>query len=403
MACLAVGAVALTGCGDGSTATGTGGGNDPVRIGVVLPLSGRNAPIGEKIQQGYEIAAQTINADDGAFGRDVNFVFVDHASSPEVGAQEAERIIQDEDVVALTGAYDSAVSLTVAQVAERRQIPFLVPYSAANAITEQGYKYTFRTRPPSKVWTAEILKFFDSLDAQIGYDVQRIAFFGEDNEISSGQQRDLSESLPSVDFAFGEPILYRAGTTDLLGLIGQAKASGANAIYGNSYLPDTLQAFRAMEALNYKVPYVTIGTTLVHPDFLQLGALAENATGTAAWGEDLGPVSQEFTRKFTERFGSDPTDDSAYAYSSAFVLMEAVATAGSTEPTEIGRTLREHDFVNEDANIIPTPDGVIRFDDTGQAEAEILFRQVQNGKFVTVYPERYAAAPLQAGQWYPAG
>ena len=56
----------------------------------------------------------------------------------------------------------------MAQVAERRKIPYLVPYSAANRITESGLKYTFRTRPPSRLWVDAMYKYLDTAAKQSG-------------------------------------------------------------------------------------------------------------------------------------------------------------------------------------------------------------------------------------------
>ena len=146
----------------------------PMKIGVVIPLSGLTSQVGEKVKTGYLFAEQEINQGGGVNGEPLQFVFADHQGKPDIGAREAERLIEQEKVVALTGSYESGVTLAVAQGAERRKIPYLVPYSASNRITESGLKYTFRTRPPSRLWVDAMFKYIESAAKQSGKSFQKI-------------------------------------------------------------------------------------------------------------------------------------------------------------------------------------------------------------------------------------
>src|SRR5690606_33180832 len=110
----------------------------------------------------------------GVAGEPLKFVFADHQGKPDIGAREAERLVEQENVSALTGSYESGVTLAVAQVAERRRIPYLVPYSAANLITESGLKYTFRTRPPSRLWVDAMYNFLEAAAKQSGKSIDKI-------------------------------------------------------------------------------------------------------------------------------------------------------------------------------------------------------------------------------------
>ena len=99
----------------------------PMKVGVVIPLSGLTSQVGEKVKAAYQLAEQEINQAGGVNGEPIQFVFADHQGRPDVGAREAERLVEQEKVVALSGSYESGVTLAVAQVAERRKSPYLVP------------------------------------------------------------------------------------------------------------------------------------------------------------------------------------------------------------------------------------------------------------------------------------
>jgi len=109
-----------------------------VVIGLTYPLSGANAQVGVDAQKAYETALDIINkAYDfdlplakgeglpGLGGAKVRLVFADHQSDPQKGRAEAERLITQEKVCAVIGTYQSAVAVTVSQICERYQIPFI--------------------------------------------------------------------------------------------------------------------------------------------------------------------------------------------------------------------------------------------------------------------------------------
>ena len=81
---------------------------EEVKIGVILPLSGPVAPIGETVRQGLDYGAAQVNEEGGIKslgGAKIKLVYADSTGDPKVGMSEAERLIVEEDVVALMGAY----------------------------------------------------------------------------------------------------------------------------------------------------------------------------------------------------------------------------------------------------------------------------------------------------------
>ena len=109
-----------------------------VLIGVIYPFSGASAQHGIDAQKAYETAAEIINnsydfdlpmAKDaglpGLGGAKIKLVFADHQSDPQKGRAETERLITQDKVCAVIGTYQSAVAVTVSQICERYQIPFI--------------------------------------------------------------------------------------------------------------------------------------------------------------------------------------------------------------------------------------------------------------------------------------
>jgi len=134
----------------------------PVKIGVILPLTGGAASAGMSAKASIELAVELVNNANpnlapmplmataglpGLGGRKVEAVFADNQGNPSVGQNQALRLITQERVAALTNGYQSGVTLTASAVAERHGIPYLTGESVATNLTERGFKWFFRTTP----------------------------------------------------------------------------------------------------------------------------------------------------------------------------------------------------------------------------------------------------------------
>lgn len=375
----------------------------PIKIGAVIPLTGASSQIGEQVKKGYELAEEKINANGGvkAFdGAKIEFVYADHTGKPDVGAREAQRLFNDEKVVMLTGSYESGVTMAVAQASERLGVPYLVPYSAGNTITESGFKYTFRTRPPSKVWVEAQYNFLKYLNSDKGKNITKVAALWEDGAWGQGAGKDINTIGADLGMELVTDVSFRSGSQDLSTQLTKIKASGADAILAASYLNDTMKAQQTMESLDFKRPYITIGTTEVHDDFFQLGDLAEGQVGSTAWLPDISEIATSVGQEFKEKYGNSMNDDAAYAYSAAYIILEALEKTGSIDKAKLTETFRTTEFTSPDANIIPTKEGKIKFNEKGQADALIMIAQAQNGEWVTVWPSNYASKEFIDSQWF---
>ncbi len=374
----------------------------PTKIGVVIPLSGLTSQVGDKVRAAYQLAEEEINRAGGINGEPLQFVFADHQGKPDIGAREAERLVVEEKVVALTGSYESGVTLAVAQVAERRRVPYLVPYSASNRITESGLKYTFRTRPPSRLWVDAMYRYLDAASKQSGKPIVKIGILAEDGAYGQGTSEDIKQLAAQYGKQIVATETFRGGAQDLTGQVSKIKAAGADAVLAASYLNDTMKALQTMNLLQFKRPYMTLGTGEVDAGFFQLGGLAEGQVGTTAWLPDIKlKGAAELGQRIKDKFKLEVNDDMAYAYAASYVYKEAAEVKKSNDPQVVRDVLASHTFVSEQANLVPRVGGNLKFDEKGQANTVILVAQAQNGKWVTIWPESVASQKGALGQWVP--
>src|SRR5512138_257404 len=153
-----------------------------VKIGNIEPLSGPSASVGVQGKQAREMAVEEINAAGGIKalgGAKLELIYADSKSDPNVGVAEAERLINTEKVNVLTGCWNSAVTYPVTAIAERYGMPFVVPVSVRDKITEQGFKTVFRIAAKDSWWTRDQFQFLKDIQAETGVKISTVAFVYE--------------------------------------------------------------------------------------------------------------------------------------------------------------------------------------------------------------------------------
>ena len=96
---------------------------DPIKIGVIMPLTGGSARLGELELGGIKYAVEYINDTLGGVqslgGAKIELIIGDSTGVAEVGVSEAERLINKENVDGLIGTYNSGVASAVIPIAEK--------------------------------------------------------------------------------------------------------------------------------------------------------------------------------------------------------------------------------------------------------------------------------------------
>jgi branched-chain amino acid transport system substrate-binding protein len=120
---------------------------DPIRIGLLLSITGPAAPFGIPERDVIEIIAKKINAEGGVNGRMIELKIYDDATNPTEAARGATQLIQNDKVVAIIGSSTGSGSLAAGPIAMRYEVPMLAPNGtiAVTAKSNQFYPWVFRT------------------------------------------------------------------------------------------------------------------------------------------------------------------------------------------------------------------------------------------------------------------
>ena len=132
---------------------------DTLKIGAPQPMTGPDAPFGDKFKKAYGMAVEEINAKGGINDRKLEIVSRDDGGTPGDAVRVAEELISREKADVLMGTFASNVGLAVANLANQRKIVFLASEPLTDKIVwENGNRYTFRLRPSTYMQTAMLIQ-----------------------------------------------------------------------------------------------------------------------------------------------------------------------------------------------------------------------------------------------------
>ena len=386
--------------------------SEDVVVGVIYPLSGPVAQVGIDAVAAVNTALEIINEEVdldiplakskgllGLGGAKLRIIVGAHQGKPDVGQGEAERMINQEKVHAMFGAYYSSVTAAASQVSERAGIPWVNGESTSPKLTARGFKYFFRVTPHDGEFTRLMFEFAQDFQKERNMKLESVSIFHEDTLWGSDSGRIQNEMATGKGYKVLEKIAYRAKTTSLTSEVQRLKAANADMFLPSSYTSDAVLFLRTAKELDFNPKLlVAQNAGYTDPSFLKaMGKDAEGVITRSPFNTDLasripliGKVNEIF-KKHSK--GRDLSDVPARAFTGFMALADAINRAGSTDPEKIRKALTE---TNIPASQLIVPYRGVRFGKDGQNElVRGILMQVQNGKYCTVYPFEFAACKLK--------
>ena len=312
-----------------------------IKVGNILPLSGPSASVGKQNREAQDMAIEEINAKGGIKsmgGAKIEMIYADSESKPEKGVAEAERFITTEKVNILTGCWNSAVSYPVSAVAERAGIPFIVPVSVADKITEQGFKYTFRIAAKDGWYVRDQFAFLADLQKEFNTKLSTLAFVYENGDWGKGMASSWKKLAETGGYkvVLDEP--YPSTATDLSPVVQKIKRANPDVLMLVCNAADAILMTNTLVELKVK-PKAIISSAGGHADPSFMKAAGKNARyifDIVEWETDVNkPGAQEINAKFKSRYGYDLTGESVDAYAAMYVMADALERAKSLDSKAI--------------------------------------------------------------------
>ena len=377
-----------------------------VKIGAIFPFSGNAASAGNHAKAALEVAVDIINNDhpelgnfplakgvglSGLGGAKVEVVFADNQGSPATGQNQALRLITEEKVVALTGAYQSGVTLTVSAIAEKYGIPLVNGESVAAGLTERGFKWFFRTTPIASDFARDYHDFLTDMKAA-GAKTDNIAIVHDNTEYGTSVASTLTAAFKAKGTGNVIDVAYPANATDVQSQVLQLKEKKPDVVIMITYTSDAILFAKTMQAQDYKPPMLLADDAgYSDPSFLKaVGKISQGAFNRSSWS--MGPPGSAtaiIAKMYKDKIGDEMDDTAGRQMTGFLVLMDAINRAGSTDPAKIQAALKATDLKPD--QLVLGYKGV-KFDDKGQNMlASGFIIQLQDGEnYVSVWPKASA-------------
>jgi branched-chain amino acid transport system substrate-binding protein len=381
-----------------------------IKIGAVYPLTGNIASTGLDCKRGVDLAVDIINGKydldlplarseglPNLGGAKIEIVYADTKGDPKNGMSEAERLITSEKVVAMIGAYQSAVTKTASQMTERLTIPYVCSDSSSPTLTDRGFKYFFRVSPHDDIFARDQFQFLKDLEKKTGQTVHTVAVLYENTEFGSNAGKAYKKYAAEFGYNVVADMAYSANATDVTSEVGKLIVSKPDVLMHASYITDAILFTKTFKEKGFQPKGIMTMAGYIEPGYLA----AVKADGNyiivrSTFALDLAknkPLVAKVNDLFRKKYGIDMSENAARSFMAPFVLAEAINRAKSTDPEAIVKALHETDIPG-DQTIYPWKG--IKFDP--QTNQNIYARgtlvQIINQEYVTVWPFDSASKPV---------
>lgn len=339
-----------------------------IKIGVILPLSGALAPIGKSLKDGADLAADIVNTKYPGIdlevakwegipklgGAKLKLIYADSKGDPGVGAEMAKRLIEDEKVVGLLGAYQSSVTKTVSVEAERVGIPHINPDSTSPALSKRGFKWFWRLTPHETWFTADLFDFLDGLVAGKAPGVAKVpkeeidtlAVAAENTEWGKAALAEIEKFAAERGYKIVETIVYPKDAVDLTSEAKRMIGSKAEVFLFAPYIADAILWIKTLKEQR-AAPRLIWGQDagFIDPAFYKtLGADVNAIISRDLFSPELGkirPVAAQVNELYKKKTGVDFDGSSARDFVGVQVWAHVLNKAASTDPKVLQKTLNE--------------------------------------------------------------
>ncbi|MFD1574001.1 amino acid ABC transporter substrate-binding protein [Agromyces cerinus subsp. nitratus] len=384
IAMASIAAIVLSACSGGSEQPEGGGSEDPIVIGISLPLTGDFSEPGKGVERGYEAWRDIVNESGGLLGRQVELKILDDQSNADRVVSDYESLIAQDGVDLVFGPFSTRLVVPSARVAQEYGMLFVEPAGAAAEVFEQGFDNLFYAAPA--VADDHYNNLADYLLALPETErPETVAVAAMDDPFAQGTAYGLRDKLEAGGVEVLVDEVYPPNTTDFSTIAAKIAQSDADMVIGGTQYQDAVNLIIALQQLDYQPELAAFSTAPTNPEF---AAAIGNATEGILAPTGYSPTSEfpsnvEFVEKYTEMHGNPPAEDEANAYTTGQVVAAAVEAVGCAEQGECQQQLI--DWLHD--NTVDTVVGPLSWDETGKPNGAHLIQQWIDGEILIVLPE----------------
>ncbi|MGD8880719.1 MAG: ABC transporter substrate-binding protein [Desulfobacterales bacterium] len=316
---------------------------DPIKIGVLLPLTGSNAESGIIQKKSVRMAVDEINATGGINKRKIEPIIEDTQGKVDAGRAATEKLITRDKVVLIGGGFSSSVTWAAISIAQQKKIAFLVNSASADKITEQDWDFIFRLNPP----ISEHLETLASFTKKVATDIKSVAIVHANSLKSSSDARRFFKKAGALGLKMVTRESFETGADDFRPLLIRVKAKNPDLLYMvTDDVNDAALLTRQSKELNLS-PKLFVGAAIgfARPEFEKNAGIASNYVACMTQWTALVPYpgAKEYHTKFVTKYDTPPTDHGAQAYAAITVIADALKRTKLLDPGNVRDALAKTD------------------------------------------------------------
>ncbi|MBP6338679.1 MAG: ABC transporter substrate-binding protein [Vitreoscilla sp.] len=223
----------------------------PIRIGLILPLTGGSSDMGNSARVGAQVAVDEVNEVGGYLGRPFELVVRDDKATPDVGLHWAEELVTQEKVLATIGYCNTGVAAKALDVFQKNKHVLIVPCATGTVLTTKypaRESYIFRTSARDELQT-------EFLVAELAKrKLTRPALMVDKSGYGDAGLADLLAALERHKIKPAIVVRFAVGAKTLIDEVNQAKAAGADSMIGWTVGPESGVLAAARAETKWKVP-----------------------------------------------------------------------------------------------------------------------------------------------------
>lgn len=308
----------------------------PVKVGVVLPLTGDAAVYGEPLANVIRIAAEDINAAGGVNGNPIELIVEDGKCDGAAAANAAQKLVNVDHVKVIIGGFCSSESLSMVPIAEAGKVAMISPGSSSPKLTDIS-KYFVRNYPSDST-QGDVL-------ANIAYTDKgwkKVAFIQEQTDYALGVYTAFSDKFTELGGATTNES-FPTENTDFRSIVTKVQGQSPDAVFISVQTPAVAtRILTQMSQLGWKPNIMVSDTVPGDPDTVEQNkAILEGALAAEFGVDKSNPKFSEIIGAYKAKYGEEPPYQS-YAqtvYDSVYLVRDAVAAAGY-DGTKIAQWLR---------------------------------------------------------------
>ncbi len=341
-----------------------------IKLGFIGPMSGGNAQQGLGARNGFILALEQANAR-ADFPFKVESVIYDDASDPQTGVAAALKIVNDPDVVAAIGHWNSPVALATIPVFSRNQMPMIVWGAISPKITDQNVPEITRVTPtllaenkPLADWAAKELS------------AKNIAIIADTSDYGKSNSTAFADYFSSAGGTIVANEQFPVGTTDFRATLTGLLNKDLDAVYFGGVITEAGILRRQMIESGLKIPMLGI-SGIYDPEFIKLAGDAAEGTIVSYPSAQSNPKLEALKTAYKARkFAEDTSPYTKYAYDAANILLEVIASNDIEDKAALAKAIRA---ISYDGAL-----GVTTFDSNGQTQIPVAaaVEVVRDGKWV---------------------